>query len=122
MKKVIMSILAGIVLMSANSALAEGMESTFESTGDVSGWAIALPIIFGVGMMIVVLAVALFCVVFWVMMVIAIAKNEKENDLVMWLILILLFGVPVAIIYYFVKKRPLDKERKLKEQTESASK
>jgi hypothetical protein len=60
-----------------------------------------------------VLGLALF--IFWIFMLVDIFKRnnwKQENDKVIWIVVVILFGYLGAIIYYFVVKRSLDKQPK----------
>jgi prolipoprotein diacylglyceryltransferase len=47
--------------------------------------------------------------VFWILMIIDAAKNEKDNDLVAWIVILVFLQCLGAVIYYFVRKRPRDR-------------
>jgi TRAP-type C4-dicarboxylate transport system permease small subunit len=63
---------------------------------DVPGWVWAMPLIFG--------AIGVFIFVFWLLMLIDVIKNQKE-DKAMWVIIVVLLNLLGAIIYYFAEKR-----------------
>ena len=64
---------------------------------DIPKWPFALMGLFFIVMMLFL--------VFWIWMLVDVIRNEKNNDLIMWL-LILFFGSFLgAVIYYFVRKR-----------------
>lgn len=50
--------------------------------------------------------------VFWVMMLIDVAKREfpNSNDRTTWVLVVALAGMVGAVIYYFAVKRPADKK------------
>lgn len=54
----------------------------------------------------------IFALIFWLWMIIDVIRNKKE-DKVMWLVLIILFNLSGAIIYYFAQKRKMVKAVKL---------
>jgi signal transduction histidine kinase len=64
--------------------------------GDVPGWIWAIPLIFG--------AIGISIFVFWLLMLIDVIKNQKE-DKAMWVIIIVFLNILGAIIYYFAEKR-----------------
>lgn len=70
------------------------------------------------GIMIVVwCCVAIIGIAFlalWVWMLIDVIKRTEAElpDKTMWIIIIILLGSLGALVYYFVKKRPLDKGKK----------
>ena len=51
--------------------------------------------------------------VFWIMMIIDAAKNEKESELIAWILVLVFVQILGAIIYYFVRKRPRDRQMAL---------
>ena len=58
----------------------------------------------GLGMVIAFFVVAIATTVFWIMMLVhAITKPIQNKTL--WVILLIIFGIVAAIIYYFVVKR-----------------
>lgn len=73
---------------------------------DVPMWIVVIPFVF----------LALFFImmilgtVLWVWMIIDAAKNEKENDLVVWILILVFLQIIGAVVYYFARKRPRDKE------------
>ena len=42
---------------------------------------------------------------FWVWMIVDLVRNEKDNDLLIWLLVLIFGGFIGAIVYYFVRKR-----------------
>jgi len=46
--------------------------------------------------------------IFWIFMIIDVAKRKfkKDNDKILWILVIVLAGIIGAVIYYFVIKRP----------------
>jgi prolipoprotein diacylglyceryltransferase len=52
---------------------------------------------------------AVWSVVFWIRMLIHVAKHDVENKVV-WILIIVLTGILGAIIYYFVVKKDFDKQ------------
>ena len=57
------------------------------------GWGIVIFLLFGI-----------WATVFWVMMIVHVAKHNVENK-AMWIILMVFTGIVGAIVYYFVVKR-----------------
>ncbi len=63
----------------------------------------------GFGALLLVLLFAIACFVFWIMMLVhAVSKPIKSKPL--WIIVILLFGIIGAVVYYFAVKRSFKKE------------
>lgn len=53
-----------------------------------------------------VMAVILFSVVFWIWMIVDCAQRKmKDNDKVVWILILIFLGSIGAIIYYFAVKR-----------------
>ena len=52
-------------------------------------------------------AVGIFCLVFWILMIVDVAKRKfpNENDKIMWVLIVVLTGIIGAVIYYFMIKR-----------------
>lgn len=68
------------------------------------------------GILFIALLISVFSFVVWVLMLIDIINRKdwkEDSDKILWLLLILLFGVTPAIVYYFVIKRPYDAKAKL---------
>ena len=65
--------------------------------------------------------ISLVALAFWIWMLVDLVKFEKDNNLVLWLLLMLFFGVPVSIIYYFFIKRPRDKEVRVDNEETSSN-
>jgi len=57
--------------------------------------------------MIVMFAIGIFALVFWILMLIDVIKRDfkKENDKIMWVLIVVLAGIIGALIYYFIVKR-----------------
>ena len=55
----------------------------------------------------VLIGLAIFSFVFWILMIVDIAKRDfkKENDKIMWILIVIFTGIIGALIYYFVVKR-----------------
>ncbi len=63
----------------------------------------------GFGALLLVLLFTIACFIFWIMMLVhAVSKPIKSKPL--WIIVILLFGIIGAIVYYFAVKRSFKKE------------
>lgn len=67
---------------------------------DIPKWPFALMALFFIVMM--------AFLVFWIWMIVDVVKNEKENDLVLWLLILFFAGFIGAIIYYFIRKKKRD--------------
>ncbi|MGB3340539.1 MAG: PLDc N-terminal domain-containing protein [bacterium] len=54
----------------------------------------------------VAMSIGILATIFWVWMIIDVAKNEPENgnDKVMWILVVVLAGVIGAAVYYFVRR------------------
>lgn len=52
-------------------------------------------------------AVGILGTIFWIFMIIDVAKRKfkKDNDRVMWILIVVLTGIIGALIYYFMIKR-----------------
>ena len=57
---------------------------------------------------ILAIAAAIAGLVFWIFMIVDVAKRQFKNDSdkTLWILIVILAGVIGAIIYYFVIKRP----------------
>ncbi len=65
----------------------------------------------------------MFLLAFWVWMIVDVARNEKDNDLAIWILVVILLGFIGAIVYYFARKRPRTKAQKQQTpQTENTEK
>ncbi len=103
MKKIFFTILAGAMPM-AQTALAEcTLNGEVIPCDQMPKWPF--------GIMVGVFLLAMVSLVFWVMMLVDVAKNEKDNDLIIWLLVLFFFGVIGAIVYYFAKKLPRKKTK-----------
>jgi hypothetical protein len=60
---------------------------------------------------IVFMAIAVLGTIFWIFMIVDVAKRtfKNESDKVLWILIVVLAGLIGAIIYYFVVKK---KDRK----------
>jgi len=58
----------------------------------------------GIALALVCFAFAAWSIIFWVVMMIHLITHKVENQL-MWIVLMFLFSLPAAIIYYFAVKR-----------------
>ncbi len=84
--------------------------STATSSAAAGGFAV-VAIIF----MVLYIAFIVFCLVFWIMMLIDAAKRtnwKNESDKTLWIVVVALLGALGGAIYYFAVKRPLDKAAK----------
>ena len=52
------------------------------------------------------MGISILATIFWVWMIIDVAKNEPENgnDRIMWILIVVLAGVIGAAVYYFVRR------------------
>jgi DMSO reductase anchor subunit len=52
------------------------------------------------------MAIGVLATVFWVWMIIDVAKNEPDNgnDKIVWILVVVLAGVIGAAVYYFVRR------------------
>lgn len=63
----------------------------------------------GIGGFLVIAALVIWAIVFWIMMIVHLARHKVE-DKVMWIILMVFTGIVGALIYYFVVKRKLNRQ------------
>jgi pilus assembly protein TadC len=76
---------------------------------------------FGLFFLFLFLAISVFCLVFWILMLVhAISKPIKQKAV--WILIILLFGIIGALVYYFAVKRDFDKKSEKVEEPVSAEK
>jgi len=63
-------------------------------------------IIFVVLFWLIAMGIGILATIFWVWMIIDVAKNEPENgnDKVIWILVVILAGVIGAAVYYFVRR------------------
>ncbi len=73
---------------------------------DLSPWLFAMPFLVS-GAMFIIMMPAL---IFWIWMIIDAAKNEKNNDAIIWILILVFLHILGAVIYYFVRKRPRKSE------------
>jgi formate hydrogenlyase subunit 3/multisubunit Na+/H+ antiporter MnhD subunit len=54
----------------------------------------------------IAMGIGILATIFWVWMIIDVAKNEPENgnDKVIWILVVILAGVIGAAVYYFVRR------------------
>ncbi len=54
-----------------------------------------------------IIALAVFLTVFWILMIIDVAKRKfkNENDKIVWILIVILLSWLGAVIYYFVIKK-----------------
>jgi len=67
-------------------------------------------------LLLVILAIIIFLFIFWILMIIDCVKRDfkKENEKIIWVLVIVLLGFVGATIYYFVVKINDKKEMKKK--------
>ncbi len=58
----------------------------------------------------IILCFIFFGFAFWIYMIIDAIKNEKDNDRIVWILILIFLHALGALIYYFVRKRPRKKE------------
>jgi len=63
----------------------------------------------GIGGFFVIIVLGIWATVFWIMMIIHVAKHDVENK-AMWMILMVFTGIVGALIYYFVVKRKFNNQ------------
>jgi len=64
----------------------------------------------GLGIFAVFAVIGLLLTIFWIWMIVHAATKNIENK-ALWIILLIIFGVLAAIVYYFAIKRPFDKNQ-----------
>jgi tetrahydromethanopterin S-methyltransferase subunit G len=85
------------------------VEINYEDAGGLGGL-VGVAIFFGL----LIAGICIAALVFWILMLIhAISKPIKSKAL--WILIILLFGILGAIVYYFAVKRDFDKMPKTEE-------
>lgn len=65
-------------------------------------------LVFGfVFLVFLLIALFVFLFVFWIIMIVDVAKRDfkKENDKIVWILIVVLLGWFGGLIYYFVVKR-----------------
>lgn len=69
-------------------------------------------------------AVGVLLTIFWILMIIDCAKRDfaESTEKVVWLIVVIIFGVLGAIVYYFAVKRPQERGKHVKAAVKKASK
>lgn len=63
----------------------------------------------GIGGFLVIFALLILAMIFWIMMIVHAAKHDVK-DKAMWIILMVFTGIVGALIYYFVVKREFNKQ------------
>lgn len=78
-----------------------------------AGISIIILIIF---LILFIIGIGILLTVFWILMIIDCAKRDfkDESTKVVWIVILVLFHVIAAIIYYFAVKRPEDRKNKAK--------
>ena len=71
--------------------------------GAIAGFFIFIFLIWIIG-----IGLGILALIFWIFMIVDVAKRKfkKENDKIMWVLIIVLTGIVGAAIYYFMIKRP----------------
>jgi len=111
---------AGVALsaagMLAGKVLAASSDYTYDYSTLDSGAAAAATGLSGVMIVVwcCVMIVSLAFTAFWIWMIVDVIKRTEAElpDKTMWIVLVILLGPIGAVVYYFVKKRPLDKGKK----------
>ncbi len=91
-------------------------EKSTES-GEIAVAVIGAMMIFGVSVVYflfigMILIVSILGTVLWIWMIIDAAKNEKNDDLLVWILILVFLQFIGAVVYYFVRKRPRDQKKK----------
>ena len=60
--------------------------------------------------MVVMVIISILFFIFWLVMFIHAISKPIENR-VLWIVLMIILGIPVSIVYYFVVKRKFNKEQ-----------
>jgi len=70
------------------------------------GLGLSLPFAF-VFFFLMIFVISILSTVFWILMIIDVAKRKfkNDNDKILWILVIVLTGIIGALIYYFVVKR-----------------
>jgi len=65
-------------------------------------------VIFFMFLWLTLMALSILALIFWIFMIVDAAKRDfkKENDKVLWILVVVLAGIIGAAIYYFVIKKP----------------
>lgn len=96
--------LAGFMLI-AQSAFAQcTLNGEIIPCDQMPKWPFVMMLLFFVFMMLLL--------AFWVWMLVDAIKNEKDNDLLIWILIIILLSFLGAILYYFIRKRKRNKQVK----------
>jgi hypothetical protein len=76
--------------------------------GAVAGTVVGSFVLFFFLIWFVMIIACVLLFIFWIFMIIDVAKREfkKENDKIVWILVVILAGFIGAIIYYFAIKRP----------------
>lgn len=75
-----------------------------ELTKGAGKWIIGGSIVF----FIIIVIISILAFIFWLVMLIHAASKPVDNK-VLWIVLMIIIGLPVSIIYYFIVKRKFDK-------------
>src|SRR4030067_1889532 len=113
MRKVITKIIISLAgLMLPLAALAEGLcRVNGKEIPCEDVYKVAKPFIgLGIGLFAFFAVIGLLLTIFWIWMIVHAATKNIENK-VLWIILLIIFGILAAIIYYFAVKRPFDKSQ-----------
>lgn len=100
-----LSFCVGQISLAAARCSANGVEIPCDELGHRVGGFIS----WGIGIILLLLAIGIWAFVFWIMMIVHAATKPIE-DRGMWVILMVFAGIIGALIYYFVVKRKFDKQ------------
>lgn len=93
------------VALAAAKCIVNGREVPCEELGnqvkEFLGW--------GIGIILVVLALAILATIFWIMMVVHAARNPINNKGI-WIVVMIFTGIVGALIYYFAVKRKFNQQ------------
>jgi hypothetical protein len=76
---------------------------------------------FGLFFLFLFLAISIFCLVFWILMLVH-AISKPINQKAIWILILLLFGIIGALVYYFAVKKDFDKKSEKSEDAVKAEK
>ncbi|MFC1656689.1 PLDc N-terminal domain-containing protein [Patescibacteria group bacterium] len=96
------------------SCIAETLAQSNAATGAAAA---GVATTFTIGFLIIwglIMILSIFLFIFWIMMIIDVAKRENwkdDSEKTLWLLIVILVGYLGAIIYYFALKRDRDKKK-----------
>ena len=101
--------LVGLLFIAQNAFAVCTLNGEVVPCDQIPKWPFALMMLFFLLMMLFL--------AFWIWMIVDAVQNEKDNDLLVWLLILIFLGFIGAIIYYFVRKR---KRKKLQEEKKTS--